>query len=92
MPTLMDEMEWATTLECAKRSNRVWRQRVVGHAGEDLLSLPESGSFDVIFVAISPPSPSGKSPCKTSAKDMIGFGKRFHTPRPTEEWMKELRG
>ena len=28
---------------------------------------------------------------KTSAKDMIGFGKRFHAPRPTEEWMKELR-
>ena len=27
---------------------------------------------------------------KTSAKDMIGFGKRFHAPRPTEEWMKEL--
>jgi hypothetical protein len=28
---------------------------------------------------------------KTSAKDMIGFGKRFHAPIPTEEWMKELR-
>ena len=28
---------------------------------------------------------------KTSAKDMIGFGKRFHAHRPTEEWMKELR-
>ena len=28
---------------------------------------------------------------KTSARDMIGFGKRFHAPRPTEEWMKELR-
>ena len=31
------------------------------------------------------------SSVKTSAKDMIGFGKRFHAPRPTEEWMKELR-
>ena len=28
---------------------------------------------------------------QTSVKDMIGFGKRFHAPRPTEEWMKELR-
>ena len=28
---------------------------------------------------------------KTSVKDMIGFDKRFHAPRPTEEWMKELR-
>ena len=32
-----------------------------------------------------------KKPRKVSAKDMIGFGKRFHAPRPTEEWMKELR-
>ena len=88
MPTLMDKTEWATAFECAKRSNRVWRQRIVGHAGESLLSLPESGSFDVIFVAISQ---AEEKPRKMSAKDMIGFRKRFHAPRPTEEWMKELR-
>ena len=88
MPTLMDKTEWATAFECAKRSNRVWRPRIVGHAGESLLSLPESGSFDVIFVAISQ---AEEKPRKMSAKDMIGFGKRFHAPRPTEEWMKELR-
>ena len=35
--------------------------------------------------------PAHRKTAKTSAKDMIGFGKRFHAPRPAEEWMKELR-
>jgi len=30
----------------------------------------------------------GEKPCIT---DLIGYGARFHTPRATEEWMKELR-
>lgn len=88
MPVLMDKTDWAATFESARRSNRVWRQHVMGQVGENLISLPESGSFEVIFVAI-PPSEEKKR--KVSAKDMIGFGKHFHAPRPTEEWMKELR-
>ena len=28
---------------------------------------------------------------KMSARDMIGFGKRFHAPRSTTDWMEELR-
>lgn len=88
MPVLMDKAAWTATFESARRSNRVWRQRIVGRVGENLISLPESGSFEVIFVETSVP-PQVRS--KKSAKDMIGFGKRFHAPRPTEEWMKELR-
>ena len=88
MPVLMDKKDWTNTLENAKRSSRVWRQHVMGRVGESLLSLPESGSFEVIFVAVPP---TDEKPRKVSAKDMIGFGKRFHAPRPTEEWMKELR-
>ena len=88
MPKLMEREEWMTALESARRSNRVWRQHVVGVGGEKLLALPEAGSFEVIFVEISEPAEKRR---KTSAKDMIGFGKRFHAPRPTEEWMKELR-
>lgn len=88
MPVLMDKRDWAVTFESAKRSNRVWRQRIMGRRGENLLSLPESGSFEVIFVEIPQEE---KEPRKVSARDMIGFGKRFHASRPTEEWMKELR-
>jgi hypothetical protein len=88
MPVLMDKTDWTATFESAKRSNRVWHQRVMGRGGENLISLPESGSFEVIFVAVSPVEEKRR---KVSAKDMIGFGKRFHAPRPTEEWMKELR-
>ena len=88
MPKLMETAEWATALENARRSNRVWRQHVVGSGGETLLALPEDGSFEVIFVEIAA---SAEKRRKTSAKDMIGFGKRFHAPRPTDEWMKELR-
>lgn len=88
MPVLMSKTDWTATFESARRSKRVWCQRVMGKGGERLLSLPETGSFEVIFVAIS--QDDGR-PRKTSAKSMIGFGKRFHAPRPTEEWMKELR-
>jgi hypothetical protein len=28
---------------------------------------------------------------KPRIADMIGYGAKFHTPRSTEEWMKELR-
>ena len=50
--------------------------------------MPATGSFEVIFVEMSASKEKRRN---TSAKDMIGFGKRFHAPRPTEEWMKELR-
>ena len=88
MPKLMEREEWTTALESARRSNRVWRQRVDGAGGETLLALPETGSFEVIFVEIPTPAERRR---KASSKDMIGFGKRFHAPRPTDEWMKELR-
>ena len=82
MPKLMGKEEWTVALESARRSNRVWRQH------EAILALPEAGSFEVIFVEIAAPEEKRR---KTSAKSMIGFGKRFHAPRPTDEWMKELR-
>ena len=88
MPKLMEREDWTTVLESARRSNRVWCQRVVGSGGEAILALPEAGSFEVVFVEIPTPAERRR---KTSAKDMIGFGKRFHAPRPTDEWMKELR-
>ena len=83
MPKLMGKEEWTVALESARRSNRVWRQHVVGSGDEAILALPE-----VIFVEIAAPEEKRR---KTSAKSMIGFGKRFHAPRPTDEWMKELR-
>ena len=88
MPKLMEREEWTIALESARCSNRVWRQRVDGAGGEAILALPGAGSFEVIFVEIAPPEERRR---KTSAKSMIGFGKRFHVPRPTDEWMKELR-
>ena len=88
MPKLMGKEEWTVALESARRSNRVWRQHVVGSGDEAILALPEAGSCEVIFVEIAAPEEKRR---KTSAKSMIGFGKRFHAPRPTDEWMKELR-
>lgn len=88
MPVLMKKTDWTATFEKASRANRVWRQQIVGRGGENLLSLPATGSFEVIFVEMSAPKEERRN---TSAKDMIGFGKKFHAPRPTEEWMKELR-
>lgn len=88
MPVLMDKADLAATLESARQSDRVWRQHIVGRGGETLFSLPETGSFEVIFVAVPPLQEKRR---RMSARDMIGFGKRFHAPRSTAEWMKELR-
>jgi len=99
MPVLMDKTDWAKAFESAKRSNRVWRQRVNGNEGENLLSLPASGSFDVIFVEVAPTSesraeglshPEGR--IKPRISDFIGYGRRFHPEyRSTEDVMRELR-
>ena len=88
MPVLMEKTDLVATLESARKANRVWCQRVVGKGGENLLALPETGSFEVIFVEIPQTAEVRRRP---SARDMIGFGKHFHAPRPTEDWMKELR-
>ena len=64
MPKLMEREDWTTVLESARRSNRVWCQRVVGSGGEAILALPEAGSFEVIFVEIPTPAERRR---KTSA-------------------------
>ena len=76
------------TLANASRAKRVWRQRTSGRVGERLVGLPESGSFDIIFVEVDEDADRRR---KTSARDMIGFCRRFRKPRTTEEWMRELR-
>ena len=99
MPVLMDKTDWAKTFENAKRSSRVWRQHVSGNEGENLLALPASGSFEVIFVEM----PQTSKPCAKSVShpagrikprisDFIGYGRRFHPEyRSTEDVMRELR-
>jgi len=95
MPVLMDKKDWTNTFENAKRSSRVWRQRVNGNEGEHLLALPASGSFDVIFVEVAPPPGSEPHPegrVKPRISDFIGYGRRFHPEyRSTEDVMRELR-
>ena len=88
MPVLMQNTERKALLESAMSSKRIWRQRVVGQSGELMLSLPETGSFEVFFVALQP---ADTTKSRHSAREMIGFGKRFHSPRSSAEWMKELR-
>lgn len=99
MPVLMDKTDWTTTFENAKRSSRVWRQHVDGNEGENLLALPASGSFEVIFVEMpqtfkpragDTSHPEGRlKPC---ISDFIGYGRRFHPEyRSTEDVMRELR-
>ena len=98
MPKLMEKKErMRTGTGEASLLGHVWRQHVVGMAGERILPLPATGSFDVIFVEIPNESESAgigvqqterKKPC---VRDFIGYGAKFHKLRTTEEWMKELR-
>mgnify|MGYP006873160879 CR=1 FL=1 len=99
MPVLMDKTDWTKMFENAKRSGRVWRQHVNGNEGENLLALPVSGSFEVIFVempqtfqpyAEGASHPEGR--IKPRISDFIGYGRRFHPEyRSTEDVMRELR-
>lgn len=91
MPVLMEKAELMEALGETALARHVWMQRIVGKKGEDAIFLPSTGAFNVIFVELSNQYDSPVRREKPRIRDFLGYGKRFHELRSTEEWMKELR-
>lgn len=91
MPVLMGKTELMETLGKTAHARHVWMQRIAGKKGEDYVFLPSTGAFNVIFVELPNQDESSARHEKPRIKDFLGYGKRFHELRSTEEWMKELR-
>lgn len=91
MPRLMEKSDWMRTVENVSRGGAVWSETVNSRGGLDSLVFPESGAYQIIFVKLDD-EPRRIEPKRKSARDMIGFGRRFHSEyRSTEDVMRELR-
>lgn len=74
MPRLMEKKDWLQAVAEAGSANRAWYENVTGGAYDVSLSLPESGSYRVIFVKLDdlPQSqPAPHSPRHRNIKSKI---------------------
>ena len=115
MPRLMEKKDWMQAVADVGAADSVWYESIAADGGLLPLAMPESGMYHVILVKISEQQTTKASPRRKSARELIGYGRkfdpreerfgcprpdyskligygeRFHTPRSTAEWMKELR-
>ena len=94
MPMLMEKNDRLRTVDRVCTTDRVWFDTIATHAGAISFNVPEAGNYQVIFMRVD--ANTGESDAqirreKPLITDLIGYGAKFHTPRTTEEWMKELR-
>ena len=91
MPMLMEKTDWMRTVADVGAAERIWYDDVSGDAGAVSISLPEGGHYQIILVKIDSPAEDVK-PKRKSARDFIGYGRRFNPDsRSTAEVMAELR-
>ena len=102
MPRLLekdDVMQMAVNLG---RAEKVWSEQLVTGSGDMTFKLPEGGCYQVILLKVNSSTPEEHVAKKDSREEhfgcprpdyskLIGYGAKFHTPRSTAEWMKELR-
>ena len=93
MPMVMEKKDWIATVANASCADRVWSEMVRMTSDSVSILMPEYAEgqeFQVILVPVSVPSAQSRTE-KHSALDMVGYGRKFHSPRSTEAWMQELR-
>ena len=102
MPRLLEKDDVMQTAVNLGRAEKVWLEQFVTGTGDMTIKFPECGNYQVILLKVDSSTdqehPEKKDPreeyfgCRRpNVADFIGYGARFHTPRATEEWMKELR-
>ena len=91
MPRLMEKKDWMQTVAEVGSAESVWYENVSADGGFFPLSVPESGMYRVILVKIGKLD-STEKPQQKSARELIGYGRRFDPVyRSTAEVMRELR-
>ena len=102
MPRLLEKDDVMQTAVNLGRAEKVWSEQLVTGSGDMTFRLPEVGSYQVILLKVNSPAeqecPVKKDPreehfgCpRPDYSKLIGYGAKFHEPRSTAEWMKELR-
>lgn len=99
MSVLTKNTKSPTWFSTAGFPSRVWRTQIAGTAGEQSISLPATGLFDIILIEVpkSSATPDQKAERPQAANvpkisDFIGYGRKFHPEyRSTEDVMRELR-
>ena len=90
MPMLMEKSDRLRTVDRVCTTDRVWFDTIATHAGAISFNVPEAGNYQVILVNIDEPQES--KPRRRSAREMIGYCRKYHPEyRSTEDIMKELR-
>ena len=90
MPMLMERSDRLRTAERVRNSDRVWFENIATHTRAFPLNLPEAGDYQVFFIKVDNEN-QGRKGARPDATKFLGYGRRFHKLRTTEEWMKELR-
>lgn len=91
MPVLMEKKDWMQTVANVSAAESVWYENISSDSDTVYLPLPGSGSYQVILVKIDK-KPSATSCHRRSARELIGYGRKFDPVyRSTAEVMKELR-
>jgi len=90
MPRLMEKKDWSRVVSDFGSLDRVWQEDVTGDSDVVSLPIPETGTYRVFLVKVDGHN-APDMPIRKSARDMLGYGAKFHNLRTTEEWMKELR-
>ena len=94
MPMLMERSDRLRTVDRVRKTDRVWFDTIATRAGAISFNVPEAGNYQVIFMRVDVKDGEANTQLnreKPMITDLIGYGAKFHTPRTTEEWMKELR-
>lgn len=97
MTKLMEKRDWMQTVANVGTADGVWYDNISAEGGVVPLSVPESGTYQVILVKVddktaSAPEDRKERLEKPRVRDFIGYGRKFHSEyRSTEDVMRELR-
>ena len=102
MPRLLERDDVMQTAVNLGRAEKVWSEQLVTGPGDVTLRLPESGMYQVVLLKVNSSADHGQPVKRDPREDhfgcprpdysrLIGYGAKFHKPRSTAEWMKELR-
>ena len=102
MPRLLEKDDVMQTDVSLGRAEKVWSEQLVTGSGDMTFGLPEGGSYQVILPKVNSSTDQERAVKKDPREEhfvcprpdyskLVGYGAKFHKPRSTAEWMKELR-
>lgn len=102
MPRLLEKDDVMQTAVNLGRAEKVWFEQLVTESGDMTFKLPEGGSYQVILLKVNSTTQEECAAKKDPREEhfgcprpdyskLIGYGAKYHKPRSTAEWMKELR-